>query len=175
MKPIIISFLVMSLSSILSASPLYNIPLTDIDGNITSLKIYKGKVLLLVNVASRCGFTRQYAGLEKLYQSNRDSGLVICGFPCNQFGGQEPGSNEDIKEFCTLNYGVSFPMFSRLSVNGADRHPLYKFLLGDKGRVKWNFSKILVDRDGNVVDRYGSLTSPSSKKLATAIDRALKL
>ncbi|MDE0819897.1 MAG: glutathione peroxidase [Opitutales bacterium] len=164
----------MSVSSILPASPLYNIPLTDIDGNATSLKIYQGKVLLLVNVASRCGFTRQYAGLEKLYQSKKDSGLIICGFPCNQFGEQEPGSDEDIKQFCTLNYGVSFPMFSKLSVNGADRHPLYKFLLGDKSRVKWNFTKILVDRDGNVVGRFGSLTSPSSKKLATAMDRALK-
>jgi len=174
MKLIIFSFFVMSVSSILPASPLYNIPLTDIDGNGTSLKIYQGKVLLLVNVASRCGFTRQYAGLEKLYQTHKDKGLVICGFPCNQFGEQEPGSNEDIKEFCTLNYGVSFPMFSRLSVNGADQHPLYKFLLGERGRIKWNFSKILVDRDGNVVDRFGSLTSPSSKKLAAAIDRVLK-
>jgi glutathione peroxidase len=174
MRLIIISFLAMS-SSLLPASPLHNIPLIDIDGNATSLKNYHGKVLLLVNVASRCGFTRQYAGLEKLYQSNKDSGLVICGFPCNQFGGQEPGSDEDIKQFCALNYGVSFPMFSKLSVNGPDRHPLYKFLLGDKGKIKWNFTKILVDRDGNVVDRFGSLTSPSSKKLATAIDRVLTL
>ena len=176
MKFLLFSFLfAMSLSASPSNSTLYNIPLSDIDGNITSLEPFQGKVLLIVNVASRCGFTRQYAGLEKLHQLYKDRGFLVCGFPCNQFGGQEPGSNKDIKDFCKLNYGVTFPMFSKVSVKGPDRHSLYDFLLGEKGKIKWNFSKILVDRNGRVVDQFGSLTSPSSQKLILSIERSLEL
>jgi glutathione peroxidase len=131
----------------------------------------------MVNVASRCGFTRQYKGLEELYRQYKDKGLVICGFPCNQFGGQEPGTEDEIKSFCSTKFGVTFPMYSKIDVNGANRHPLYESIIGDKGplkgNIKWNFSKILVDKNGVPVERFGSVTSPSSKKLIKAIESAL--
>ena len=161
----------------LSAVSIYNHKLVDLDGNETSLKEHKGKVLLIVNVASRCGFTRQYKGLEALHLEFQGKGLVICGFPCNQFGGQEPGTEKEIKAFCSTKYEVTFPMYAKISVNGAERHPLYKTLIGDasstKGRVKWNFTKILVGRDGTPIARFGSLTFPSSGKLRKAIEKAL--
>ena len=118
-----------SIMSTLSATTVYDHELLDIDGEKTSLATHKGKVLLLVNVASKCGFTRQYKGLEELHQSYKEKGLVICGFPCNQFGGQEPGSESEIKEFCSTKFGVSFPMFSKIDVNGEYRHPLYESIL----------------------------------------------
>jgi glutathione peroxidase len=152
--------------------------LSHLDGEETSLAEHKGKAILIVNVASRCGFTKQYSGLEKLYREYEGKGFVICGFPCNQFGKQEPGSDKEIKGFCTANFGVTFPMYSKIDVNGAGRHSLYETLVGKdsptKGNVKWNFTKILVGRDGKPIDRFGSLTSPASTKLRKAIEKALE-
>ena len=162
----------------LAADSIYEHKLVDLDGKETSLEEYRGKVLLIVNVASRCGFTRQYKGLQKLYREFEEQGLVVCGFPCNQFGGQEPESEMEIKRFCSAQYGVTFPMYSKISVNGPERHPLYETLIGDasttKGQVKWNFTKILVGRDGVPLARFGSLTFPSSGKLRKAIEKALQ-
>jgi len=177
MKTLTIVFAMVT-SSILSASSVYDHNVLDIDGNETSLKKYEGKVLIIVNVASKCGFTRQYKGLEELYSKYKEQGLVICGFPCNQFGGQEPGSEKEIKEFCSTKFGVTFPMYSKIKVKGEGIHPLYEFLTRKnsptKGSVKWNFTKILVNKTGNPIDRFGSLTSPSSSKLRKAIKKALE-
>jgi len=157
---------------------IYDIEVETIDGEKTTLGSYRGKVILIVNVASKCGFTPQYEGLEKLYQTYRERGLVILGFPCNQFGSQEPGSEEEIKNFCRVNYGVTFPMFAKIDVNGQNTHPLYRHLKAAKsgifgsGAIKWNFTKFLVDRDGNVVERYASPTKPAS--LAEPIEVLLK-
>jgi glutathione peroxidase len=140
----------------------------DLQGRDVPLSQYRGKVLLVVNTASQCGFTPQYKGLQKLYEQYHDQGLEILGFPCNQFAHQEPGSADEIGEFCELNYGVSFPLFDKIEVNGDDAHPLYQHLksaapgvLGSKA-IKWNFTKFLVDRDGNVVQRYGSKDQPET-------------
>ena len=161
-----------------SAKSIYEHDLISIDGESTTLAEHKGKVILMVNVASRCGFTRQYKGLEELYDKYKAKGLVICGFPCNQFGGQEPGSESEIKEFCSTKFGVTFPMYSKIDVNGPNRHPIYKDIIGEdgplKGNIKWNFGKILVGKDGKPIDRFGSMTSPSSKKLIQAIEEALQ-
>ena len=161
-----------------STASIFEHKLSLLDGEETSLAEHKGKAILIVNVASRCGFTKQYSGLEKLYREYEGKGFVICGFPCNQFGKQEPGSDKEIKEFCTANFGVTFPMYSKIEVNGAGRHSLYETLVGKdsptKGNVKWNFTKILVGRDGKPIDRFGSLTSPPSTKLRKAIEKALE-
>ena len=137
-------------------------------GKDKSLEDYKGKVLLVVNTASKCGFTPQFAGLEEMYATYKDKGLEILGFPCNQFGKQDPGSNGEIMEFCQLNYGVSFPMMSKVDVNGSDAHPLYQWLtaeapglLGSKA-IKWNFTKFLVNRDGKVIKRYAPTDKPEA-------------
>lgn len=139
-----------------------------LNGKPQPLADYKGKVLLVVNTASKCGFTPQFEGLEKLFQDLKDKGLVILGFPCNQFGKQDPGTNDEIGEFCQINYGVSFPMFAKVDVNGEDAAPLYKHLkavkpgvLGTEG-IKWNFTKFLVDRDGNVVKRFAPKDKPEA-------------
>lgn len=134
-------------------------------GEEVALSEYKGKVLLIVNTASKCGFTPQFEGLEKLYKKYQEQGLVILGFPCNQFMSQDPGTDEEILEFCQTNYGVTFPMFSKVEVNGPGAHPLFQFLRKQKkgligGSIKWNFTKFLVDRAGNVVDRFASTTTP---------------
>ncbi len=136
-------------------------------GEERSLDEYAGRVVLVVNTASRCGFTPQYAGLEKLYEDLRDDGFVVLGFPCNQFGSQEPGTEDEIGEFCQVNYGVSFPMFAKVDVNGDDEHPLFAWLKSQKkgllgGRVKWNFTKFLVGRDGQVIERYSPNTEPAA-------------
>jgi glutathione peroxidase len=176
MKALLSAIIMAATSHALSAS-IYEHKLIDIDGNETSLNEHNGKVILIVNVASRCGFTRQYKKLEELYQEYKDQGLVVCGFPCNQFGGQEPGSEKEIKKFCSLTYGVTFPLYAKILVNGADRHPLYEELVGDdsriSGKIKWNFTKILVGRDGTPIERYGALTSPNSRKLRKTIENAL--
>ena len=156
---------------------IYDFSATAVDGKEVSLDGYRGKVLLVVNTASKCGFTPQYKGLEELYQQFKDRGLVVLGFPCNQFGAQEPGSEAEIAQFCEMNYGVRFPMFAKIDVNGEDAHPLFKFLKGEqKGilgteAIKWNFTKFLVDREGKVVERYGSSTAPAD--LAPAIEKLL--
>lgn len=145
-------------------------------GQEMSLSEYAGKVALVVNTASKCGFTPQYAGLEKLHETYADQGLVVLGFPCNQFGSQEPGGAEEIGAFCEKNYGVNFPMFAKIDVNGDDAHPLYKWLRTEKGgvlgdRIKWNFTKFLIGRDGKVIKRYGSATTP--EKISGDIEAAL--
>ena len=149
----------------------------DTTGKPVRLADHAGSVLLIVNTASQCGFTPQFAGLEKLWSAYRDQGLVVLGFPCNQFGHQDPGSNEEIANFCQLNYGVSFPMMAKIAVNGTDAHPLYAWLkeqapglLGSKG-IKWNFTKFLVGRDGRVIKRYAPQDAPD--KLAGDIEAAL--
>lgn len=148
-------------------------------GNEVSLSDFKGKVLLIVNTASKCGFTPQFAGLEALYQKYKDKGLEILGFPCNQFGNQDPGSNEEIKRFCEVNYGVTFPMFEKVDVNGDSAHPLFKFLkkqargfIGTEA-IKWNFTKFLVDRNGKVIDRYAPTDTPEkfAKDIAELLER----
>jgi len=146
----------------------YDFAATSIDGSEQSLAGYKGKTLLVVNVASKCGFTPQYKGLETLYREYKDKGLVILGFPCDQFGHQEPGDEDEIKNFCSLNYDVSFPMFAKIKVNGDDAHPLYKYLKNEQGGllgmdfIKWNFTKFLVDKSGKVVKRYAPTDTPAS-------------
>lgn len=148
-----------------------------IDGREINLKDYEGKVVLVVNTASKCGFTPQYEGLERLYERYKDRGLVILGFPCNQFGAQEPGNEAEIAQFCSLTYNVTFPMFAKVKVNGDDAHPLYQHLksarpglLGTEG-IKWNFTKFLIDRSGAVVDRFAPQTKPED--LSAAIEKLL--
>ena len=150
------------------ASPIYDIPVDDIHGKKRKLDEYKGKVMLIVNVASKCGYTPQYKGLEALYEKMHSRGLEVLGFPCNQFGAQEPGTAEEIESFCELNYGVTFPLFAKIDVNGNGAAPLYKYLKKEKPgllgseAIKWNFTKFLVDRDGKVVERYGSNVEPDA-------------
>jgi len=160
-----------------AADSVYDIPLKDIDGKDASLKPYKGQVILVVNVASKCGFTPQYTALEALYKKYTLEGLVICGFPCNQFGKQEPGTDSEIKEFCTSKYNVTFPMFDKLEVNGENRHPLYVWLAGKDspfpGDIHWNFTKFLIGRDGKIVNRFDSKVKPDSEEVTKAIEAAL--
>jgi glutathione peroxidase len=137
------------------------------NGRNKKLADYKGKVLLIVNTASKCGFTPQYEGLQSLYANYKDRGLEVLGFPCDQFGHQEPGSDDEIKSFCHLNYGVGFPLFSKIDVNGDHAHPIFKFLKSEKGgllgdNIKWNFTKFLVDKKGTVVERFAPMTSPAA-------------
>lgn len=162
----LIIFNILSMSA--KDSYIYSIKVKTIDGKEQALSEYKGKVILIVNVASKCGFAKQYKALEELYDKYKNKGFVILGFPCNQFGEQEPGTNEEIKQFCSVNYGVSFPLFEKLDVNGDNTHPLYKYLknakpglLGSQS-IKWNFTKFLVDKYGNVVYRFASQTTPES-------------
>jgi glutathione peroxidase len=160
-----------------AAESIYDIPLKDIDGNSTSLKPYQGKVLLIVNVASKCGFTPQYTALEAIYQKYKGQGLVVLGFPCNQFAHQEPGTDVEIKQFCTSKYDVTFPMFDKLEVNGANRHPLYVLLAGQDspfpGDIGWNFTKFLIGRDGKILNRFASPVKPDSAAVTQAIEAAL--
>ena len=164
--------------SLPAANSVHDFTLDSIDGEATSLGDYKGKVLLMVNVASRCGFTPQYKGLEALYRKYKDRGLVVMGFPANNFGGQEPGTNNEIKAFCSRNFDVSFPMFGKISVKGTDTHPLYQFLTDKSahpetgGEVPWNFTKFLADGDGKVIGRFAPDVEPA--KIAPVIEAALK-
>lgn len=159
---------------------LYDFTVKDIRGKDVSLSTYKGKVVVVVNVASECGYTPQYDGLQKLYSKYKDKGLVILGFPANNFGSQEPGTNDQILQFCSTKYGVDFPMFSKISVYGHDMHPLYAMLTADhganapSGEVSWNFEKFLVGKDGNVMKRYKSRVKPDSADLIADIEAALK-
>ncbi|AKC85466.1 glutathione peroxidase [Pseudoxanthomonas suwonensis] len=155
----------------------YDFTATDIDGHERALSEFAGQVLLVVNVASRCGFTPQYAGLERLWRERRNRGFAVLGFPCDQFGQQEPGDEATIRDFCALNYGVTFPMFAKVEVNGPGAHPLWSWLKRERrgllgtGRIKWNFTKFLVGRDGRVLARYAPRERPEA--LTSAIDRAL--
>lgn len=157
---------------------IYDISVTTIDNETVSLKKYEGKVLLIVNTASKCGFTPQYEDLEKVYERFKDRGFVVLGFPSNDFGAQEPGSAEEIKKFCKANYGVSFPLFKKNPVTGDDIQPLYKYLTTQtsnevNGSIKWNFTKFLVNRKGEVVDRYSPMTPPSRKTVTDSIEKLL--
>lgn len=161
----------------MNAASLYDLGAKDIDGHTVKLDRYRGKVLLIVNVASECGYTPQYQGLQEVFEKYRAKGLVVLGFPCNQFGGQEPGTAAEIKKFCTTNYHVTFPLFDKVEVNGASRHPVYTFLAGPEsafpGNIKWNFNKFLVGRDGKIVQRFDSRTEPDSAELTRALEAAL--
>ncbi len=165
------------LSAATTGGSIFDLPLKDIDGKETSLKPYKGEVMLIVNVASKCGNTPQYASLEKDYEKYKDQGFVVVGFPCNQFRSQEPGTNKEIKEFCTQTYGVLFPMFDKLEVNGPGRSPLYTQLVGPEspfpGDIKWNFTKFLVGRDGNILARFEPKQKPDDAEVTKAIEAAL--
>lgn len=151
----------------MSDTAFYNLEANSLQGKKVAMEDYKGKVVMVVNTASKCGFTPQYEGLENLYKKYKDDGLVILGFPCNQFGAQEPGSSNDIEEFCQVNYGVSFPMMEKVDVNGDGTHPVFKYLKSKLGgflgsRIKWNFTKFVIDRNGKPVERFGPITKPEA-------------
>lgn len=173
----LVPLMALFLVNALRAGGLYDIPLRNIDGEATSLAPHQGKVLLIVNVASMCGFTPQYRELEAVYQQHKAAELVVLGFPCNQFGGQEPGSNAEIKEFCSNNYRVTFPLFDKLEVNGDHRHPLYVALAGKDspfpGNIRWNFSKFIVGRDGRILHRFESNVKPDAPEVIAALADAL--
>ena len=162
------------------AGSIYDFTMKTIDGKELPLSHYKRKVVLIVNVASQCGFTPQYKGLEALYRKYKDQGFIILGFPANNFGQQEPGTDAEIRTFCTSKYDVTFDMFSKISVKGSDQHPLYRFLTSPtsdpkfSGDVKWNFQKYLIDRNGNIVGKYLSAVEPLSAEVTSAIERELK-
>lgn len=168
--------------SVLAASPsVLNFKMRDIDGKDVKLKKYKGNVLLIVNTASKCGYTPQYEGLQATYEKYKDQGFYVLGFPANNFGGQEPGTEKEIKEFCTSKYKVTFPMFAKISVKGEDQDPLYAFLTNKEtnpsfaGDITWNFNKFLIDRKGNVVARFSSKDKPESEAVTQAIEKYLAM
>jgi glutathione peroxidase len=179
MRKLYLTGMVMA-ASLFGASSVLDFTLNSIDGKPAPLAEYRGKVALIVNVASRCGYTPQYTGLEKIYEKYKDRGFVILGFPANNFGGQEPGTNEEIKTFCSSKYQVTFPMYAKVSVKGADTTPLYQFLTDKKsnpatgGDIQWNFTKFLVDRDGKVIARFEPDIEPESAGVTGAIEKALK-
>jgi glutathione peroxidase len=157
------------------AADVYEFTMDSIDGKPVSLAEFRGKPVLIVNVASQCGYTPQYAALEEIYERYRGRGFVIAGFPANNFGEQEPGTNAEIKQFCSRNYNVKFPMFAKISVAGSDQAPLYKFLTNARGgEIQWNFTKFLVDRSGKVVARFEPDVTPDSPEVTAAIEKALK-
>ncbi len=161
--------------SAFAASSIYEFTLNDIDGKPMPLQSLQGKAVLVVNVASQCGYTPQYAGLEALYQKYKDRGFVIVGVPANNFGGQEPGTNQEIKQFCSRKYSVTFPMLAKVSVKGADMTPLYQYLTSTRGGdVKWNFTKFLIGKDGRVVARLEPAVAPDAAELTAAVEKALQ-
>ena len=179
MKKLIGAICLMS-AALFGASSVYEFTLNSIDGQPMPLQNFQGKVMLIVNVASKCGFTPQYEGLEAVYEKYKDQGFVIVGFPANNFMGQEPGTNEEIKTFCSTKYNVKFPLYSKISVKGGDKAPLYQFLTDTTanpktgGEIKWNFTKFLVDRNGKVIARFESPVKPESPEVTAAIEKALK-
>ena len=158
---------------------IYDFKMVNIQGDTLQLNEYAGKVILIVNTASKCGFTYQYEGLEKLYETYKERGLVILGFPANNFLKQEPGTDEEIAAFCSINYGVTFPMFSKISVRGKDIHPLFQYLTSKEtnpefgGKISWNFNKFLISKEGKIINRFGSKDKPESEKIIEAIERTL--
>jgi glutathione peroxidase len=179
MKKLFVLLALLGTTLMAAEKTVYDFTLNSIEGQATPLASFKGKLVLLVNVASRCGFTPQYAGLESLYEKYKDRGFVIVGIPANNFGAQEPGSNQEIKTFCTSKYHVTFPMMAKVSVKGSDITPLYAFLT-DKGanpktggNIGWNFTKFLVGPDGRVIARFDSEVEPDSKDLTSAVEKAL--
>ena len=178
MKLLSTALCLLSAIALQAAPSIQDIPLKDIDGKDTSLKAYSGKVLLVVNVASQCGLTKQYKELQALHEKFKDQGFAVLGFPCNDFGAQEPGSNEEIKQFCTSKFSVSFPMFDKLHVKGPQQHALYAALTGKEGAfpgdVKWNFGKFLIGKDGKPLLRFAPRTTPDDASVVSAIEKALK-
>ncbi|HEV3334553.1 MAG TPA: glutathione peroxidase [Bryobacteraceae bacterium] len=178
MKPLLGVLCLMSTA--FGASNVHEFTLNALNGTPTPLANFKGKVMLVVNVASQCGYTPQYEGLQALYAKYKDQGFVIAGFPANNFGAQEPGTNEEIGAFCKSKYGVTFPMFSKISVKGSDKAPLYQFLTDKSanpktgGEIQWNFTKFLVDRNGRVIQRFEPAVEPQSGELVSAVETALK-
>ena len=179
MKLLLSAFLFLAATAF-AASSVYDFTMPALNGTPTPLAGFKGKVVLVVNVASQCGYTPQYEGLQALYTKYKDQGFVIAGFPANNFGGQEPGTNEEIGAFCKSKYGVTFPMFSKISVKGGDKAPLYQFLTDKSanpktgGEIQWNFTKFLVNRDGKVIQRFEPEVEPQSKELVLAVEATLK-
>jgi glutathione peroxidase len=170
--------ILMATASMSTASTIYDYTLPSIEGMPLPLAGFKGKVILIVNVASRCGYTPQYSGLEALYRKYKDRGFVILGFPANNFGGQEPGTNEEVKTFCTTKFDVTFPLYSKVSVKGSDQTLLYQYLTAETdksiaGEIKWNFTKFLVTRDGKVVKRFEPAVKPDSTEVVSAIEELL--
>jgi len=162
----------------ITSDSVYEFKPTNIDGKETSLSQFKDKVLLIVNTASECGYTPQYEGLQALYETYKDRGFVVLGFPANNFGGQEPGTDKEIKQFCKVNYEVKFPMFSKISVKGKDQHPLFGYLTAADnpdftGDIKWNFEKFLIDKNGKLIRRFRSATKPQSDDITRAIEKSL--
>ena len=178
MKKLLLGLLFFATVLMATEKSVHDFTLNSIDGQATSLASYKGKVVLLVNVASRCGYTPQYSALQAAYEKYKDRGLVIVGIPANNFGAQEPGTNEEIKTFCKTKYSVSFPMMAKVSVKGDDITPLYQFLTDKKaptgGEIKWNFTKFLVDKNGSVLRRFESGVEPESPEVTSAVEAALK-
>jgi glutathione peroxidase len=174
--PCLVGLLLLSVVTV-QAQSLYDVAVKDIDGQAATLAPYRGRVLLVVNVASECGYTPQYEGLEAVFKRYQAKGLTVLGFPCNQFGGQEPGTNAEIKKFCTTTFHVTFPLFDKIEVNGVKRHPLYVAFAGKDspfpGDIKWNFTKFLVGRDGRILHRFESATEPDSPEVIKAIEAAL--
>ena len=161
-----------------STGSVYDFKPTNINGKETSLSTYKGKVLLIVNTASKCGYTPQYKGLQAIYEKYKDDGLIVLGFPANNFGEQEPGTDKQIKQLCEVNYDVTFPMFSKVSVKGEKQHPLFTYLTSESnpdfmGNIKWNFEKFLISKNGTLLRRYRSATTPESDQISRAIEKAL--
>jgi glutathione peroxidase len=179
MKKFLIFIALLGTTLMAADKTVYDFTLNSIDGQPTSLSTFKGKVLLLVNVASRCGYTPQYTALEAVYEKYKDRGLVIVGVPANNFGGQEPGTNQEIKTFCTAKYNVTFPMMAKVSVKGKDIAPLYQFLTDKNanpqtgGEIGWNFTKFLIGPDGQVIARFDSAVTPDSKEVTSAVEKAL--
>ena len=173
---LMVAALGLSIATMQAAAP-FDIAVKDIDGKATTLEAYRGKVLLIVNVASECGYTPQYTGLQAIFEKYRAQGLVVLGFPCNQFGEQEPGTNAEIKNFCSTTFKVTFPLFGKIEVNGANRHPLYTWLAGKAspfpGDISWNFNKFVVGRDGKILQRFDSQATPESTAVTQAIEAAL--
>ena len=178
MKHLLLSLLLAAgMASAADTKSVLDIPLKDIDGKDTSLKAYQGKVLLVVNVASQCGLTKQYKELQALHEKFKDQGFSVVGFPCNDFGAQEPGTNEEIKTFCSTKFKVSFPLFDKLHVKGPEQHPLYSALTGKEGAfpgdVKWNFGKFLIGKDGKPLQRFEPRTTPDDAAVVSAIEKAI--
>lgn len=175
---VIFSFMAIVSTDQTDTTSIYDFEVQDIDGNTVSMNDFKGKVVLVVNTASECGFTPQYEGLQALYEQYKDDGLVVLGFPANNFGGQEPGTEEEIKQFCKVNYDVTFPMFSKVSVKGGDIHPLFDFLTSQEnanftGEIKWNFEKFLIDKNGILMRRFRSKVEPESDEILNTIESSL--
>lgn len=174
---ILLALMVAQIVSAQTNTSLYDIPLKDIDGKDTSLKAYQGKVLLVVNVASHCGFTPQYESLEAIQKKYEAKGFTVVGFPCNDFGAQEPGTADEIKQFCSSKYSVTFPLFEKLHVKGPEQHPLYAALTGKQspfpGDIKWNFGKFVIGKDGKILKRFDSQVKPDSQQVTSAIESAL--